>query len=300
MQEIIDPFCWEERKKNITHDEHKVDGLRNLSYCNYVTAAPPTPQHYHNDILEIYCLLKGKRVCYVEDEAYTVTGNELFLTFPSEPHSTSGYQTSPCTFIAFQIDVHDKQHLLGLNTEYSEALYTLLMNCENRHLRFTTSDAQLLRFAFENISDKDPFSLYLGVQYLSCFLFKIQDFIPVRKRGKTIMDENIKRVIGYIEQSYQDNPRLTELAALSGYSLSRFKSKFKEVVGIPPANFIALKKLEYAKELLSTTEFSVTQIAFDAGFSSSNYFGTMMKRSTSYNPSEFRAMCRQKRKEMGR
>jgi len=297
LQEIIDTYCWEDRKKLITQEQHKIDGLKNLAYWNYVTAAPPTPQHFHTDILEIHCLLKGKRVCTVGEDDYTITGNEMFITYPFEPHYTSGYQASPCSFIAFQLDLHEKEHLLGLNAIYSKALHDLLVGYKHRHVRFTNQDAQLLRLAFANISDDNPLSLFLGVQYLSCFLFKLQDFIPVRKRGKTIMDEHIKQVLHTIENSYCDNPKLTELAALSGYSLSRFKSKFKEVVGIPPANYIALKKLEYAKKLLSKTDYPITHIAMEAGFSSSNYFCTMMKRSTSYSPSEFRDMCRKARVE---
>lgn len=298
MQEIIDTYCWEDRKKLITQEQHKIDGLKNLAYWNYVTAAPPTPQHFHTDILEIHCLLKGKRVCTVGEDDYTITGNELFITYPFEPHCTSGYQASPCSFIAFQLDIHEKDHLLGLNPSYSRALHELLVGYKNRHVRFTNQDAQLLRLAFMNISDGNQLSLYLGVQYLSCFLFKVQDFIPVRKREKAIMDEHIKLVLHTIEKRYKDNPKLSELAALSGYSLSRFKGKFKEVVGIPPANYIALKKLEFAKELLSKTDYPITHIALEAGFSSSNYFCTMMKRSTSYSPSEFRDMCRKSQTDM--
>ena len=294
MLEIIDSFCWEDRKKVITHDQHGIPGLRNLAYWNYITATPPTPEHFHSDIIEIHCLLKGKRVCKVGDESHTVTGNELFLTYPYEPHQTTSFETSPCTFIAFQVSLQDEEHLFGLNQDYSKMLAQLLKSCEYRHLRFTANDAQLLHQAFSNISDGSTSALHLGVQFLCCFLFKIQDFVPIRQQIKTIIDENIRRVIHYVEQHYCDNPTLSELAALSGYSLSRFKAKFKEVVGIPPASYMVMRKLEYAKQQLANTEHSVTQIAYDAGFSSSNYFGTAMKRATGYSPNEFRALCRQK------
>ncbi len=291
MLEIIDSYCWEEHKKIITHDQHGIDGLKNVAYWNYATVAPPAPKHFHADILEIHCLLKGKRVVALEHETYTITGNELFITYPNEEHSTSSYETSPCSFIAFQIDLKDPTKLLGLNSEYSKSLYSLLVESKERHIRFTSADAQMVKSAFMNICDGSESVRYLGVQQLTCFLFKIQDFFPVKKKGKTIMDENIRRVIKYIEECYTDNPRLQGLAALSGYSLSRFKCRFKEVVGLPPANYIAMKKLEYAKGQLLETDASVTQIALDAGYSSSNYFCTTMKRNTGYSPHEFREMC---------
>ncbi|MDC7230669.1 MAG: AraC family transcriptional regulator [Sphaerochaetaceae bacterium] len=297
MEEIIDTWCWEDHNKVITYDQHKIQGLKNITFSNPSTATPPSPEHYHSDIIEIHCLIKGKRVCHVNNETYTVTGNEMFLTFPFEPHHTSRYHSSPYTFFGLQIDLKDQDHLLGLNVEYSRALYKLLTSCEYRHLRFPASDAQWLKQGFSYISDGNESSKMLGVQFFTSFLFKIQDFIPVKRDQKVIFDSNIKRVIDHIEKQDSENTSLQELAAISGYSLSRFKSKFKEVVGFPPASYITLKKLEHAKQLLAHTDLSITQIAMDAGFSSSNYFCTKMKNLTSYSPIEYRRASRKNKDE---
>lgn len=292
MQEIFDPYCWEEHKKVIPFKQHRIPGLGNFAYWNLSKATTPAPLHHHSDIVEMHCLIKGKRVCQVGDDTYTVTGNELFLTFPFEAHSTESYHLSPCSFYGIQIDLKDREHLLGLNREYSLALYEILSTLELRHFRYTPQEQRLLKLAFENISDGDPGALQLGVQYLSCFLFKIPEFIPIRQTEKKIFDENIKRVLEYIDMHYREALPLQELSVLSGYSLSRFKIKFKEEVGVTPAYYIIYKKLEYAKKLLETTDISITQIAMDAGFSSSNYFGTVLRKYTSSTPSEYRKLSR--------
>ncbi len=295
--EIFDDFCWEDHKKVIPGEKHKIPGLGNFAYWNLSKASPPTPEHHHSDIVEIHCLIKGKRVMELDGKEFTVTGNELFITFPFENHSSSNFHLSPCSFYGFQINVKNSNNLLGLNEEYSLALYETLMDLQHRHLRFSPMDQQLLKQAFKNISDGDPGSLRLGVQYLSCFLFQIPDFHPVRQEEKKIMDTNIKRVMEHIEKEYLESILLQELAVISGYSLSRFKIKFKEEVGITPANYITLKKLEFAKKLLRTTDKSITSIALDAGFSSSNYFCTVLKKLTNYSPNEFRENCRANREK---
>lgn len=295
--EIFDDYCWEEHKKVITHEQHKISGLGNLAYWNLSRATPATPVHHHSDIVEIHCLIKGKRVCQVREQAYTVTGNELFITFPYEEHSNSNYNLSPCSFYGLQIDLKDKKRLLGLNPDYSMALYKILTTLDYRHLRFVSAEQQLLKLAFENISDGNPEALRLGVQYLSCFIFKIPDFFPVRQEQKKIIDPNIKRVLDHIEKEYRENLHLQELSGLSGYSLSRFKLKFKEETGITPANYITFKKLEYAQYLLRSTEDPITRIALDAGFSSSNYFCTVMRNFSNYSPSEYRDLCKMNRRK---
>jgi AraC-like DNA-binding protein len=274
---------------------HGISGLKNFAHWNLPRAASPTPLHYHSDIIEIHCLIKGRRVFHLNEKTYTITGNEMFIALPYEPHYTSNNDLSPCSFFGFQIDVSKKEALLGLNREYSLALYEILTSLNFRHLRFSPNETQLLRHAFENIIDEDVSAHLLGVQYLSCFLFKIPDFIPVRNEVKNISDVNIKRVIKHINSCYKEDLQLKELSAISGYSLSRFKIKFKEIVGIPPANYITSKKLEHAKNLLEQTNLYITQIALDAGFSSSNYFCTVFRNFTNYTPSEYReAFLKQK------
>ena len=258
-------------------------------------ASRPTPLHHHSDIIEIHCLIKGRRVFHLNEETYVITGSEMFITLPYEPHYTSNNDLSPCSFFGFQIDVREKDALLGLNKEYSIALYEILNTLGYRHLRFSSNEEQLLKHAFENISDENISSHLLGVQYLTCLLFKIPDFIPVRNEEKRISDANIKRVIKHINSCYKEDLQLKELSAISGYSLSRFKIKFKEIVGIPPANYITFKKLEHSKTLLEQTQFPITQVAYDSGFSSSNYFCTVFRNFTNYTPSEYReAFLKQK------
>jgi AraC-like DNA-binding protein len=51
-----------------------------------------------------------------------------------------------------------------------------------------------------------------------------------------------------------------------------------------------------AAELLRTTRRSVTDIAFDVGFSSSQYFATVFRRYTTLSPAEYRHPPRRKRR----
>ena len=292
--EIFDTYCWEEHKKVITHAQHGIPGIGNFSYWNLSRAWAPTPKHYHSDIIEIHCLIKGKRVCELGDKVYTVTGNEMFITFPYEEHSNSGYHLSPYSFYGFQVNLKDPEHLLGLNREYSRALFTILSSLPHRHLRFAPQDTLLLKQAFDNISDGNSEALYLGVQFLTCFLFKIPEFVPVNENQRKVFDPNIQRVLDYIEKNFREPQQLHDLAVLSGYSLSRFKIKFKEEVGITPANYITIQKLEYAKKMLIRTDYPISRIALDAGFSSSNYFTTVMQKLAYCTPSGYRELHRGK------
>ena len=66
-------------------------------------------------------------------------------------------------------------------------------------------------------------------------------------------------------------------------STSRFKVRFKEQVGLPPAEYAIRRKVERAREWLKQGK-SVTDVAFDLGFSTSQYFAITFKRITNQRP----------------
>ncbi len=288
MYEIIDDYCWETHKKVITFEKHQIPGLKNFAHWNLSRAIPPTPLHHHSDIVEFHCLIKGKRYSQVEDKIYTITGNELFLTFPYESHSNGNVPQSPCAFYGFQIDLKYKDELLGLNKEYSNALCDILMNLKNRHLKFTSAHNNLLKQAFDHIAKNTIEDIHSGVQYLCCFLFDIQNLQPVNNSNNHSIDKHMQLVLDYIDEHFKEALPLKDLAGIAGYSLSRFKTKFKEEVGITPADYITLRKIEYSKQQLEHTNISIIDLSLDAGFSSSNYFCSVFKKLTNYSPSEYK------------
>lgn len=295
MYEIIDEYCWEKHKKVLTYDKHQIKGLKNFAHWNLSRAIVPTPLHHHSDIVEIHCLIKGKRLTQVNDREHTIVGGELFITYPYEAHSTGSLPQSPCEFYAFQIDFKFRDELLGLNREYSYALHGILTGLKDRHLKFSPNDGYLLKQAFSFICKGTQEDNRTGVQYLCCFLFNLANLKPVNQEDNHTIDVNMQKVLDYIEEHYKETMQLKDLAAISGYSLSRFKIKFKECVGTTPAEFMSLRKIEYAKKQLEITDVTITELAFEVGFSSSNYFCSVFKKLCNMGPGEYRSYCRANR-----
>ena len=82
---------------------------------------------------------------------------------------------------------------------------------------------------------------------------------------------------------------LREAALVAGLSLPRFKARFKNEVGIPPAEYLQRYRIERAEHGLANSTRSVTEIAFELGFCSSQYFATVFRRYTRLSPTQYRA-----------
>lgn len=291
LREIFDEYCWEKHKQVLTFDFHQIVGLKNFAHWNINHASKPTPLHYHSDIVEIHCLAKGTRETTVGNNHYIITGNELFITFPYELHQTTASAESPCEFYGFQIDLKEKQSLLGLDAKYSRFLADMLTSLPNRHLKVTSTGIHMLKKAFEGLQSKNTARYYAGVQYLCCFLFELQNLKPVTEE-EAHSDTPIQKVVSYIDGHFREELSLEQLADVSGYSLSRFKMKFKEEVGITPAEFLTRRRVEYAKQQLELTSRPIIDIAFDTGFSSSNYFCSVFKKYVYCSPLSYRRRFR--------
>jgi len=90
----------------------------------------------------------------------------------------------------------------------------------------------------------------------------------------------------YLEKNFlQANFDYVRLAEICGLSYSYFKKLFILKYGIPPRQYVNMKKIEYAKEMLSTKQYSISTVAFTCGFESIYYFSATFKKATGVSPS---------------
>jgi AraC-like DNA-binding protein len=103
-----------------------------------------------------------------------------------------------------------------------------------------------------------------------------------------VKDFYLKPVIDYIEENVDFYIDIDYLANIAGLSKSRFQIKFKEYTGYPPREYIMRKKVERARELLDSSDLTITEIAHMLCFSSSQYFSTVFKKYTNVTPAEYK------------
>ncbi len=65
-------------------------------------------------------------------------------------------------------------------------------------------------------------------------------------------------------------------------------NKIKSLTGYAPADFIRLRRLEHAKKLLLSSQYSITEISEKCGFCDPKYFREVFKKNYGESPSQFR------------
>lgn len=71
-------------------------------------------------------------------------------------------------------------------------------------------------------------------------------------------------------------------------SLNNLSQQFKRYSGMSPVKYITFLRIDKAKELLTKTDISIRDIAFEVGYSDPSVFVRNFKRATALTPIQYR------------
>lgn len=99
-----------------------------------------------------------------------------------------------------------------------------------------------------------------------------------------------------LEQTCEEEWTLESMAEGAGFKRSRFGEICRQLTGESPTIYLNRLRVRRSRKLLRETDLSVTQIAFNCGFSSSQYFAKIFRRFQGHEPSHYRRISREMRR----
>jgi len=112
---------------------------------------------------------------------------------------------------------------------------------------------------------------------------------PERARDGVLPQGRLRAVVEYVEEHLDAGPTLEQLAAVARLSVYHFARQFKRATGLPPHQFVILRRVERAQQLLQGgSDLSLAEVAAHAGFSDQSQFSHHFKRLVGVTPGQFR------------
>ena len=108
--------------------------------------------------------------------------------------------------------------------------------------------------------------------------------VSKEKGGSKAVEKAIKESQKNINNNLPGELSLEKVASEVKFAPSYFHKLFKNSTGKPLHQYIEDLRIEQAINLLITTEMTLTQIAYECGFSSQSYFSYAFKRHTGFAP----------------
>jgi AraC-like DNA-binding protein len=260
-------------------------GALQLGRYNQTIAHAALDNHRHAGAIEICLLLRGRQTYVVKGRAYEMKGGDVFLTYPGEMHSTGRRPQEKG--VLYWLILGLPRPGGALPGPGGAALARALRTLPRRHF---AGDWQMREHCDAimrlQLGRPTPLCVAATWQHVAGFLHRVIERASHAEPGPHTV--SLQPVLAHIEENLDRRLSLPELAAKTGLSLPRFKARFKAAHGVPPGEYALRTRVARAERLLRETDLPITHIAHELGFSSSQYFATVMKRYTLRTPSELR------------
>lgn len=210
---------------------------------------------------------------------------DLFLLFPGEWHTyhplpTRGWKSYWIGFKGRNVDDRVRAGFLSP----TKPIY---------HVGFSSGIVNLYNEAMQTAREEAAYSqqtLAGIVNHLVGLMYSLErNRVLSKDQGHVDM---LNRARLRIRESLESDLTIQQVAEEMGISYSNFRKLFKEFTGIAPAMYQQELRLQRAKEMLSTTDMSIKEIAYRLNFDSPDYFSSKFRMKTGRKPSEFRQETR--------
>ncbi|UUF14664.1 MULTISPECIES: AraC family transcriptional regulator [Flavobacterium] len=145
-----------------------------------------------------------------------------------------------------------------------------------------------LLFYFENPSLINEDILVLKVKEIILLLSQTQNSESIQLILSQLFSPTTYTFKQIIEANLFSQLTIEELAQQNNLSVSSFKREFAKIYHDTPANYIKVKKLEKAAELLQVSDQRITEIAFDCGFNDLANFTKSFTSKYNVSPTNYR------------
>ncbi|MCM1136015.1 MAG: AraC family transcriptional regulator [Clostridium sp.] len=243
---------------------------------------PAARNHY----LFHYCI-SGTGALYAanskgESIVYQVRSGEGFMLFPHQV----------CTYIA------DNE----VPWEYAWLEFDGLRAKETIELAGLTPDQPIYKARYKDMAvemkeemlyiinhkEESPFHL-IGHLYLFIDKFVRSASSTQVRKGNRLRDFYIKEAFSFIEQNFQNNISVEDIAASCGLNRSYFGKIFHESAGKSPQEFLISYRMTKAAELLKLTDLSIADIGNAVGYPNQLHFSRAFKNVYKISPRQWRA-----------
>lgn len=249
-------------------------------------------EHHHAEC-ELSTIISGKGIYTVKDKSYTFGAGDVFVFNGDENHCITDISDN---FVLLNIQFDSR--ILWSSTETFAAMQIFFarnMNFNNKidpkNPKTAEIHNKIIELEKELSKKQEGYQVIVKYTLFSMLITLVRSFDYIDKNKKYIRFQNtvqpMENALCYIEENLDKNLTLKDIAERASMTPTYFSSVFKKMRGISPWEYITIKRVERAIELLKTTNRTKLDIALSCGFSSSSNFYKAFWRVTGRKPNDY-------------
>lgn len=230
--------------------------------------------------------LSGTGTLYAENTkgesiTYKIKSGQGFMLFPHQICTYIADHDIPWEYVWIEFDglrAKETIELAGLSIDQPvyRALYKDIAETMKNEMLYIV-----------NHKEESPFHL-IGHLYLFIDSFVRSSTSTKTTGGTRLRDFYIKEAITYIEQNFQNDISIEDIAVSCGLNRSYFGKIFREEMGKSPQEFLISYRMTKATELLKITRLSIADIGNGVGYPNQLHFSRAFKNVYGISPRQWR------------
>ena len=239
-----------------------------------------TPHAHH--CTELFYVSSGKGSFLVNDDVFDVKADDLIIVNPNVPHTEMSRDESPLEYIVLGIEGLQFTSFTN-HMEYED--YSV-----HNYYEFKHEILFYLKTLVQEMAQQDD-----DYEAVCQNLLEVLIINMVRRTKANLIvapSQKITKECHFVEQyinnHHQEDITLELLSEKTYMNKFYLVHAFKQYKGVSPINYLIRLRVQQAKELLETTNYSIAQISDSCGFSSQSYFSQVFKKACGMTPNAYR------------
>ncbi|WP_343691088.1 AraC family transcriptional regulator [Chitinophaga sp.] len=245
--------------------------------------------------LRIYHIIEGRFEWYINHQPHVFYPGDVALIMPGKSLSAANSVLTIGSFIWIQLAVkqEDNGHILPgkwsrLSNSESTAIGKILSVNNLPALSRFNEVCSIIKCIYTELVEMEVAYQTRINQHIDEMLIQVSRKITRQTHSSRDFPQAFTNLEIALRQDLSHQWTVEEMAGLVGMGTTMFTEKVKSFSGFSPINYLINIRISEAIKLLKRDDISVTDIALDVGFYSSQHFSTTFKKLTGYRPSEFR------------
>lgn len=231
-------------------------------------------------------VISGKGTLYSrnssdEETAYNITAGNGFLICPGQVHTYIADKDDPWEYTWIEFDgIKAREFLRAGGLSIDCPIYKPLNGDLGNRIK-----EELLYIV--NNKDASPLNL-IGHLYLFLDTLVLSSITKGTLRGGKLKDFYIREAISFVEQHYQENITVEDIANACNLNRTYFGKIFKDAMGSSPQDFLIQFRMTKATDLMKITTNSIGKISEMVGYENQLHFSRAFKKFYGVCPREWR------------
>lgn len=280
--------------------DDRLDGLRTIGFWDATADQNWGLDWHRNEGIEITFLASGSVGFAVDDDAWTLHAGDFTVTRPWQQHRVGlpDVSASKLQWLIIDVGVRGPNQVwnwpewIALSAADLERLTELLQH--NEHAVWRGTDALAKAFAramgaTEESSEFQESELRIVISALLLEVLRALEghHLPL-DHSLTAPIRGVRLFLRDLDQQLQRSWSLQSMAQACGMGRTQFSRHCHSLTNMSPLEYLGSLRMNRAAELLAAQDLSITDIAFECGFESSQYFATCFRKAYAESPSAYR------------